>query len=158
MSKKRLILAIGGGALLWAVVIAAATGTLSFSVNTWHHSPAMAGEAAQVFAEVAFVNDDADRAYSLVNPEIEAEMTAQDFAAFLTQMHRTGRPATVDATEYQPLPGYRGMNVYVEGSADSTDFYYRLLMEGTSSSGYRVTGFWRGSRPYPNPQDRQPLR
>ena len=115
----------------------------------------MAAEDAETFAVLAFVERDADRAYALLNPQIEEEMTADEFAVLLAQMHPAGRPESVRATEYQPLPGYRGMNIFLEGDAGLTTFYYRLLMEGTAASGYRVTGLWRGAGPYPNPEDRR---
>lgn len=71
-------------------------------------------------------------------------------------MHPKTFPSRVSATEYEPMPGQKSMLIYLQGSGSGEEFYYRLVMAGDASSGYRVSGLYRGSQPYP-PSKRHPL-
>jgi hypothetical protein len=156
MSKKWILIAASGGVAVVAAVFFFAGVSLSF--NAWSHQPSMAADAGEAFAAAAFVEGDAGRAFTLLTPAPAEEVSVDQLAEILAQLHRDGRPDSVDAIEYEPLPGYRGMGIYIEGESAERVFYYRLLMEGTSLAGYTISGFWRGSGPYPNPEDRKPLR
>lgn len=127
-------------------------------VNAWHHEPGAAADSAFAFAELAFVQDDIDGAYAQLLPALAAEATVEQIGAAIDSLHPDGRPNSVEAIEYQPTPGYRGMLIFLEGRSGDVVFYYRLQMEGTAPSGYQVAGFWRGNGPYPNPEQRKPIR
>src|SRR5262245_6068329 len=122
----------------------------SVAVNAWHHEPDIAAKSAVAFSQTAFVDGDADSAFRLLSPELAKTTSSSSVADVLRGMHPDGRPASVKAIEYEPLPGYRGMNILVLGHSDVGDFYYRLLMDGTAEAGYKVSGFWRGTGPYPS--------
>jgi hypothetical protein len=62
------------------------------------------------------------------------------------------------ATDFEPMPGQTAMSIYLTGKNDNEDFYYRLVMQGTTQTGYTVSGFYRGSTAYPASKLRQTLR
>jgi hypothetical protein len=68
----------------------------------------------------------------------------------LTKMHpSTKYPDAVNATDYEPLPGQPGMNIFLFGQTGAEHFYYRFYMEGTKETNYAVGGLWRNDGPYP---------
>jgi hypothetical protein len=121
MSKKLILIAASGGVAVVAAIFFFAGGSLSF--NAWSHQPSMAADAGEAFADAAFVKGDADRAFALLTPEFAAEVSMDELTEVLTQLHRDGRPDSVRAVEYEPLPGYRGMGIYIEGEAADRVFY-----------------------------------
>ena len=130
----------------------------SVECNAWHHEPDEAAEVAEAFAFAAFVNDAPAEALTMASLHDGETFTATQLAEVLRQIHPAGHPTSVRATDYQPTPGYRGMQVFLEGqSADGERFYYRFLMEGTADEGYKVREFYRGTGPYPTGVERKPL-
>jgi hypothetical protein len=134
-----------------------ATGIISFSAHVWRHDPVEAAATAEEFADAAFVHREVDRAYKLMSPGTTAEVTPGDLASLLGQMHPSGSPGAERAVEFQRLPGFRGMNIYLVGESGGATFYYRLLMTGTADDGYAVAGLFRGTGPYPQPEQRDLL-
>ncbi len=125
----------------------------SCSVNVIAHDERAAAESAAHFAELAFVKSDHAGAHALIASQT---YPADTLAADVEKMHPKGRPAKVEAIEFEPLPGQRAMNIYLKGTRGDEAYYYRLLMVGDKGSGYKVNGLWRGSGPYP-PSARKPL-
>jgi hypothetical protein len=120
-----------------------------------HDEQAAAKEAA-TFADFAFVRSDFAGAYALLSQQMKAGGTTNWLKAEVAKMHSGTHPSEVAATEFEPLPGQRAMNIYVKGTLQREEFFYRLLMVGDKGSGYKVGGLWRGSGPYP-PSGRRPL-
>lgn len=137
-------LLLGGGALL-VIALGFVTGacTVSFGVSTWDQSPGLATEAAEEFAQIAFVEGDAAASHGLLEPELANSMTLPDLEEILTRMHPDGTPAAVTVVQHQRLNNYRGLAVYLEGTSGTQTFHYRLLMAGSASDGYTVAGLWR---------------
>ncbi len=157
MSKKRILLAIGGG-LTALLIVAFATGTLSFRFHVSSHSPELAAEVGEEFASIAFVQGDGAGSLDLLSEDLADEFSIDEIDAAIAAMHPDGKPDVVKAVEFERLNGYGGMGIYLEGTAGDRTYYYRLLMDGSSFSGYSVSGFWRAPSPYPNPQAREQLR
>jgi len=118
----------------------------------------MASAQAERFADAAFIEHDLDVAYSLLTPEMKKQLSPQQFKDLLAKMHpSTQYPDAVNATDYEPVPGQRGMNIFLFGQTGVERFYYRLYMEGTKESNYAVGGLWRNDGPYPPTTMRQRL-
>lgn len=49
------------------------------------------------------------------------------------------------------------MNIFLMGDNPDENFYYRLVMEGTASTGYKVAGIFRGNKRYPDSADKKKL-
>jgi hypothetical protein len=129
----------------------------SVSVNALHHEPKKAGQTALEFAKVAFVENDVSRAYDLTAGEFADQFSPSQVTVALAQMHPDGRPATVSLGEYEPIPGQAAMNIFLTGERAGETFYYRILMLGTSSQGYKVGGFYRSNGPPPPSNLRKPI-
>jgi len=85
------------------------------------------------------------------------QLSFDQFKDVLSKMHPAQYPDAVNATEYEPLMGQRGMNIYLFGQTRNEKFYYRFFMEGTKESDYTVGGLWRNDGPYPASNTRRPL-
>lgn len=127
------------------------------SVRVLRHSESLAAREAQRFADAAYVERDFKKAYTLLSPTAQAAYSLDTVEAEMAKIHPRGYPSTVRTTEYEPIPGQAAMNIFLVGEGDSEKFYYRLVMAGTKDSGYKVSGFFRGSRPYPPSQLRHSL-
>ncbi|RJQ38687.1 MAG: hypothetical protein C4555_04745 [Dehalococcoidia bacterium] len=117
----------------------------------------MAAIEAQEFADIAFVQQDLQKAYDILSGGMKKGYSPEEFTGILVKMHPTGYPSKVTATEYEPILGQPAMNIFLEGQTEKENFYYRFVMEGTSDKGYKVAGFFRGNGPYPDSPMRQPL-
>ena len=142
------------GLLLIAVTAASAC----FRVNRFEHEPAMAAAEAHDFAAIAFVERDTSRAYGLLSPDTKAKMSLDRFKDLVSKMHPKGYPESVEATDYEPMPGQKAMNIFVSGNSGNEGFYYRLVMEGTKETGYTVGGLWLGNGPFPPSNTRRLLQ
>ena len=121
------------------------------------HDETAAAKAATQFADAAFVDRDFAKAHKLATSEITQRFSDEGLADVVAKMHPDSFPTRVTATEFEPVPGQRGMFIYLNGEGDGPGFYYRFVMTGDKPSGYRVSGFFRGNAPYP-PSSRRPLK
>jgi uncharacterized protein with NAD-binding domain and iron-sulfur cluster len=67
----------------------------------------------------------------------------------INNMHPTAFPASVTATDYEPVAETKGLNIYLLGQKGDQKFYYRFSMEGSEKTGYRVASVWRHEAPPP---------
>ena len=133
---------------------------ISVTACTYHTSkqkPMMAAASAAEFAQVAFVEQNIDRAFSMLDPEFQAYATKEKFVEVITNMNKPTAPRVVTATEFEPIPGQEGINIYLTGARDTEKFYYRIPMKGSEEKGYKAAGVFRNLGPYPSSGSRQPL-
>ena|SRR6266568_1582355 len=131
---------------------------VSCTVTTISHDEELAAAAAVNFAQTAFVRKDFRSAYALLAENMKRNVNFEDFQKITQRMHPMSFPATVRATEFEPMPGQKAMNIFLVGENGSEQFYYRLTMEGTTQTNYRVVGMYRGNGPYPPSNWRQVLK
>lgn len=115
------------------------------TVSTFNHSPLMAAEEAQRFAQVALIDRHFQKAYVMFAESGKRGISLEKFIETMDSTHPTAFPLTVAAIEYEPVPGQRGMNIYLYGENGEERFYYRFVMEGEMDSDYRVSGLWRSA-------------
>jgi hypothetical protein len=121
-----------------------------------HDEDQAAAQAIQ-FARSAFVDNDLTKAYGMLDPELQKQLSPSGFKAAVESMHSGGYPSEIQATAYEPTLGQEEMQIFLIGSSGSNQLYYRLRMVGTKSANYRVTGMYRNSAPYPTTPLRQSL-
>lgn len=136
------------------LVVAITCCILTSCVTVIAHDEKAAAKAATEFAQTAFVARDYSKAHGLLASKSQSHIPIDKLTEAIAKMHPKSYPAKVMATEFEPLPGQRGMNIFVKGDGESEDFFYRLAMEGDVSSGYRVTGLFRGNGPNPSTNKR----
>ena len=126
-------------------------------VNRFNHQPAMARSKAEQFADAAFIEHDLGSAYGLLSQAMRNQLSFEQFKDLISKMHPAQYPDAVNASEYEPLMGQKGMNIYLFGQTRNEKFYYRFFMEGTKETDYTVGGLWRNEGPYPTSNMRKPL-
>lgn len=133
---------------------------VSVTACTYHASkqnPKIAAANAAEFAQVAFVEQNIDRAFSMLDPEFQGYATKEKFAEVIANMNKPTAPKVVTAIEFEPIPGQEGINIYLTGARDADKFYYRIPMKGSEAKGYKAAGVFRNQGPYPSSESRQPL-
>jgi hypothetical protein len=124
------------------------------SVN---HDAASAGKKAEEFARVTFISGDIENGYALLAEGTKRYVSLQQFKEVVSKLHPNAFPKTVRAFEYEPMPGEKAIYIFLTGENAGTQFYYRLTMEGTAATGYKVLRFDRSSGPSAPSGDKQKL-
>jgi hypothetical protein len=128
---------------------------LAGCVESISHDDVAAGKSAAEFAQVAFVKRDTEKGYALLSDSTKRYVSLEKFKEVISRMHPKAFPKSVTAIEYEPMPGEKAMYVFLEGENVGERFYYRLTMEGTAATGYRVLRLDRASSPYPSSDRKQ---
>ena len=126
-------------------------------METIHHDESSAGKKAEEFARVAFVKQDVENGYALLADGTKRYVSQEQFNAVLSKLHPKAFPRTVTALEYEPMPGEKAIYIFLTGENSGEHFYYRLTMEGTATTGYKVLRFDRAGQSYPSSNDRKRL-
>jgi hypothetical protein len=126
-------------------------------METIHHDEASAGKKAEEFAQVVFVKQHFDTGYGLLAEGTKRYVSLEQFKAVLSKLHPKAFPKTVAAREYEPMPGEKAIYIFLTGENSGEHFYYRLTMEGTATTGYKVLRFDRASQPYPASNQKKDL-
>jgi hypothetical protein len=123
---------------------------LSCAVNVIYHDENKAAAQAVQFVKAAFVQQDSQSAYALLATRTKPYYPVEKLSEWIKKLHPSEYPRVVVAREFEPMPGQRSMNIYLYGESENEMFYYRLIMDGTAPTGYRVSGFARANGPYPS--------
>jgi hypothetical protein len=122
---------------------------ISCTASVIRHDEDMAAKTAIEFSKVAIVQHDIQNGYSLMSDSAKKTVSLEKYAQVISQMHPSLYPLSLAAQEFEPMPGQKEMNIFLYGENGSERFFYRLTMEGTKETGYKVSGIYRGSGPYP---------
>jgi hypothetical protein len=120
-----------------------------------HHDEAAAGKKAEEFAQVTFVKQDVENGYTLLAEGTKRYVSAAQFKAVVEKLHPRTLPKTVTASEYEPMFGEKAIYIFLTGENSGEHFYYRLTMEGTATTGYRVLRVDRAGAPYAPSSDKK---
>jgi hypothetical protein len=90
----------------------------------------------------------------MLSPGTTKRVSFAEYGQSLSAMHPAARPLSLTAREYERVPSQKMVYIFLDGQNGSERFFYRLVMEGTANVGYKVSGLFRGSGPYPS----SPLR
>ncbi|HXV84274.1 MAG TPA: hypothetical protein VEG60_30865 [Candidatus Binatia bacterium] len=124
-------------------------------IESVDHDAAAAGKKAEEFARITFVKQDIETGYALLADGTKRYVSRDQFRAVVSKLHPRGFPKTVTALEYEPMPGEKAIFVFLTGNHSGEHFYYRLTMEGTASTGYKVLRLDRASQPYPSANEKK---
>jgi hypothetical protein len=113
------------------------------------HDEVSAGKKAEEFARVAFVKQDIESGYALLADGTKRYVSQEQFKAVLSKLHPKAFPKSVKASEYEPMPGEKAIYIFLTGENSGEHFYYRLTMEGTATTNYKVLRLDRAAQPYP---------
>jgi hypothetical protein len=139
---------------LYSLILAVA---LMGCVESIKHDELSAGKRAEEFAQVVFVQQDIENGYSLLADGAKRYVSREQFKAVLSKLHPRAFPQTVTASEYEPMPGEKAIYVFLTGENSGEHFYYRLTLEGTATTGYKVLRLDRAGQPYPPSNEKKRL-
>jgi hypothetical protein len=122
------------------------------------HDEVAAGKKAEEFAKVAFVRQDIENGYAFLADATKRYVSLEQFKTVVSKLHPKAFPKTVTASEYQPMHGEKAIYIFLIGDNSGEHFYYRLTMEGTATTGYRVLRLDRSIAPYPPSNDKQSFK
>ena len=121
------------------------------------HDEVLAGRRAVEFVEVALVRHDIEKGYALLSDSVRRYVSLEKFKEVVSRLHPRAIPTSVAATEYEPMPGEKAVYIFLTGENSGEHFYYRLTMEGTTATDYRVSILDRGSGPYPPSNEKRTI-
>lgn len=127
-------------------------------INVIHHSEALAAQQAVRFVEVAFIRNDYEQAYLLLSKNFRKNFSFEKFKSLCEEIHPKYFPAVIRATHFEPMPGQKAMYIFLCGEKRKEKLYYRIIMEGTKQTNYKVFGIHRSESPYLPSKLRQPLK
>jgi hypothetical protein len=111
------------------------------------HDPAAAAAKAEEFVRVAFIEHDVTRSYELLAVGTRRYVSLEKYQEVIGRLHPKGYPSAVKAGDFEPMPGENAIYIFLAGENAGESFYYRLTMEGSAATGYRVLQFDRSNRP-----------
>jgi len=122
------------------------------------HDENSAAKVAAAFVDALAVKRNPNAAWGLLAVGTQAELPPPKLAEILRNMHPKGYPGRVQASQFEPLPGQKRMNVYVDGTGED-GFSYQVVLEGDSGAGYRVLAIHRSEGgPFPPSKSKHPLK
>ena len=119
------------------------------------HDETAARKKAEEFARAVFVRQDFESGYNLLADGTKRYVSLDQFKTVLSKLHPTTFPRNVRALEYEPMPGEKAIYIFLLGENSGEHFYYRLTMEGTATTDYKVLRFDRSSQPYPDSNEKK---
>lgn len=141
--------------MLRSFFLLAAVSLLIGCVKSIDHDEVAAGKRAVEFAQVALVKQDFERGYALLSDSAKRYVPLDKFKETVLRLHPKTFPVSVTVTQHEPMPGETAIYIYMVGENSGERFYYTLTMEGTATSGYRVSRLNRGAEPLSPSKDRQ---
>ena len=126
-------------------------------IESVEHDPAGAGKKAEEFAQVAFVKQDIENGYGLLADGTRRYVSREQFKQVLAKLHPRAYPKNVKASEYEPMAGEKAIYIFLMGENSGERFYYRLTLEGTATTPYRILRLDRSTEPYPASSDKKKL-
>lgn len=148
---------------IWASVVSAALLScmscipipIPISTSTTH-DPDLAATKAVLFVKEAFIDLNQPGAYDFLSEEMRRSASLEQFINMVARMHPNGFPLEITAAEYESTPRNDAMFIWLYGKGADESFYYRVRMEGTTETGYKVAEMLRMVR-LPSSQSRKML-
>jgi hypothetical protein len=126
-------------------------------IESVEHDPAGAGKKAEEFAQIAFVKQDSENGYALLADGTRRYVSREQFKQVVAKLHPRAYPKNVKASEYEPMAGEKAIYIFLMGENSGERFYYRLTLEGSATTPYRILRLDRNSEPYPSSSDKKSL-
>jgi len=110
------------------------------------HDEALAAKRAVEFAEAVFVQNDIEKGYRLLSDGTRRHVPIEKFKETVRRMHPKGYPTSVTAREFEPMPGgEKAIYIFLTGDSSGDRFDYKLTLEGSAATDYRVTNLEPGT-------------
>ena len=140
--KKRQVVFIHPQCFLGLVLVVLAFVGCAGSV---HHDEALAAKRALEFVRAAFIDKNLDKAYEMLSDSGKRHVPLDKFKQSIAAMHPRGYPTKVTAIEYEPMAGEKAIYIFMKGQNSEDQFGYRITLEGSADTDYRVLKVDQGS-------------
>jgi len=131
-----------GKPYLLALAVAAALIGCAESVK---HDEALAAKRALEFGRVVLLEKNLDKGYDLLADGGRRHVPRDKFKQSLAAMHGRDYPTKLAAMEYEPMADEKAIYIFVRGQNNEEQFNYRLTMEGTATTDYKVLKIDQGA-------------
>lgn|SRR5574341_27370 len=122
------------------------------------HDENRAANKAILFAKVTLLQHNLKDGYLFLSDNFKEKFTFEKFSQLISELHPSLYPLWITAEGFGPIPGQKAMNIFLHGENGLEKFYYRFVMEGTSGTGYTVSGIFRSKKPYLESKLKRKLR
>ncbi len=109
------------------------------------HDETLAAKRALEFTRVAFIDKNLDKAYELLSDGGKRHVPLDKFKQSIAAMHPRGYPTKLTAIEYEPMAGENAIYIFIKGQNSEDQFGYRITLQGSADSDYRVLKVDQGS-------------
>lgn len=114
-------------------------GTLGCHVYSIRHQPADAVSVAERFVTLALIDHDYDSAMKLVKIDGSKSFDAFTLREIFENRHREfARPNKIEAYIYRTLPQSSDVDVFLSGTNQVGNVYYKVTLVGGRDEGYLV--------------------
>ena len=127
------------------LVTIALVATLASCAESVKHDEVRAAKQALEFSRILFFEKDLDKAYDLLADGGKRHVPREKFKQSIAAMHPRNYPTKVTAIEYEPMADEKAIYIFLTGQNNEDQFNYRVTMEGTAASGYKVLKIDRGT-------------
>jgi hypothetical protein len=122
------------------------------------HDEMLAAKRALEFGRIALVEKNLDKGYDLLADGGRRHVPRDKFKQSLTAMHARDFPTKLAAVEYEPMADEKAIYIFVRGQNNEEQFNYRLTMEGTAATGYKVLRIDQGTGFFTLSNKKQPFK
>gem|GEM_PF-560847 len=112
--------------------------TLTSCAESVKHDEVSAAKSALEFARVAILDQNVDKGYELLSEGGKRHVPLDKFKQTIAAMHPRDYPNQVTAREFEPMAGENAIYIFLNGRNEDQQFSYRVTLEGTAVTGYRV--------------------
>lgn len=109
------------------------------------HDENIAAKRAVEFARVVLIDKNLERGYELLSDGGKRHVPLDKFKQTILSMNARGYPSRVTATDYEPMPGEQAIYIFLRGQNGDEQIHYRITLEGTAATGYRVLKLDQGA-------------
>ncbi|HEY7716577.1 MAG TPA: hypothetical protein VIE90_18835 [Candidatus Binatia bacterium] len=102
------------------------------------HDEVAAAKTALDFARTVFLEKNPQKGYEMLSQGGKRHVPLDKFRQTIAAMHPRNYPTKVTALEFEPMAGEKAIYVFLTGRNEDQQFSYRVTLEGTAATGYKV--------------------
>lgn len=102
------------------------------------HDEALAAKRALEFANVVLIEKNFEKGHEMLAEGGKRHIPLDKLKQTVASMHPREYPKKVTALEYEPMTGEKAMYVFLSGNTGEDLISYRLTLEGTAATDYKV--------------------
>jgi hypothetical protein len=119
-------------------IAAALVVALTSCAESVQHDEVSAAKSAIEFARVVFFEKNSEKGYEMLSDGGKRHVPLDKFKQTIAAMHPRDYPNKVTAREFEPMAGEKAIYIFLTGENTDEQFSYRVTLEGTAATGYKV--------------------